>query len=351
VKNKFKPQQVIVKMSSPIANVVLPVESVAPVKAPRKPTLPAKLQKFMMFGFAFVAKLQALDLLTTEAVDSALDELKLMAPLDEQIAYFGDYLAKESVKASNKAMRSWITQKKKPLKAPKAPKAPKEKKVKEPKLNADGTVKEKKPRAKKAVVVATNSGDDLIANLVDAAQSTTPAQEEKKSKKVKKDPKAAALVQETTPLVVDTPVGLTEETAPVVADTKLKKVKAEKPVKEAKVKAEKETKPEKPVKAEKETKPVKAPKEKVEKPKKETKAKKDTVVDPIPEPIAQPETLPETEADDDDDDDDDAIHAREFIFNGTTYLIDTNSNLIYDLHSQDLLGKYDPSSLTIAFDQ
>ena len=335
-------------MSSPIANVVLPVESVAPVKAPRKPTLPAKLQKFMMFGFAFVAKLQALDLLTTEAVDSALDELKLMAPLDEQIAYFGDYLAKESVKASNKAMRSWITQKKKPVKAPKEPKAPKEKKVNEPKLNADGTVKEKKPRAKKAVLVATNSGDDLIANLVDAAQSTTPVQEEKKSKKAKKETKTP-VVQETTPLVVETPVGLTEETAPVVAETKLKKVKAEKPVKEVKVKADKETKPvkeTKPDKPVKETKPVKAPKEKAEKPKKETKAKKETVVDPIPEPIAEPEPEPEA-----DDDDDDAIHAREFIFNGTTYLIDTNSNLIYDLLSQDLLGKYDPSSLTILFDQ
>lgn len=45
--------------------------------------------------------------------------------------------------------------------------------------------------------------------------------------------------------------------------------------------------------------------------------------------------------DDQEDEEEEEIHAREFVFNGKSYLIDENTDEIYDIETQDLIGKFD----------
>ena len=45
--------------------------------------------------------------------------------------------------------------------------------------------------------------------------------------------------------------------------------------------------------------------------------------------------------DEEDDQEEEEIHAREFVFNGKSYLIDENTDEVYDIETQDLIGKFD----------
>lgn len=47
---------------------------------------------------------------------------------------------------------------------------------------------------------------------------------------------------------------------------------------------------------------------------------------------------------DDEDEEEEEIHAREFIFNGKQYLIDENSNEVYDYETQEPIGTFDKES-------
>ena len=46
----------------------------------------------------------------------------------------------------------------------------------------------------------------------------------------------------------------------------------------------------------------------------------------------------------DDEEEEEEIHAREFIFNGAHYLIDENTNDLYDIETQDMIGRFDKTA-------
>ena len=302
-----------------------PVKEVKP-KAPRKPTLAAKYNKMLVFGYSLTESLRAKGVFSDELVEQVFSELHLMSPVDEQVTYYESVLSQAGANA--KVMKKFIAAKNKPVKEPKV----------------------RKPRAKKSVTVQSDASDeDVIQNLVDAARDVAP--------KVKKPRKKAD---------VDPPIEVPDIKAPVEGpEVKAKKSKAKKAEAEAPVEVpepnDKKTKAKKteavPVEApepkEKKTKakkteavPVEAPepKEKKTKAKKaeavpveapEPKAKKEPKTEVKPKtktevkPKAKMEPEPEPEHDDDDDDDDEEILTKETSIDGVPFLIDQHNNL-YD---------------------
>jgi hypothetical protein len=253
-------------------------------KAPRKPTLPAKYSKMLVFGYSLVESLRAKGLFDDELVEQLFSELHLMSPLDDQIAYYDNVLSQASANA--KVMKKFVADKNKPVKEPKV----------------------RKPRAKKAVTVKSDaSDDDVIQNLVDAARDVSEAPvAEKKEKKPKKEKKVVEVPVAEAPVVLETPV------------VKEKKAKKEKKVVEAPVVQTPVV--EAPV--------VQAPvvqetkKEKKAKAKKDKKEKKAEVPLPLPVPVAD---------NDDVDDDDEEIVTKETLIDGQTFLIDQNNNLYHPI--------------------
>jgi hypothetical protein len=313
-------------MSSPIENQT-PIETViVKDKKPKKIVLSAKLQKFMVFGYAFVQQLQAANLLTEDgAFESALGQLHLFDSVDEQTQFYNNFL--EGSAATGKLMRKYIQDKNKPPKAEKKPRAPRKKVVKaetdtETDPNNASTVemvdsekppaKTRKPRAKKSVKVVNDTENNIIGQLVAAAQNDeepvitvevpvveAPAPKEKKPRK-KAEPKPK----------VDA----------VVTETKSKDVEAEKKEKKPRKKAE--------AKAATATTPT------------ELVVTNELVNEPIVEKVATPVLENEEE-------DEDEIHTREFVLNGVTYLIDDDNNVYSTNEDHDHIGVYDTVSKTI----
>jgi hypothetical protein len=264
-----------------------PVKEVKP-KAPRKPTLPAKYSKMLVFGYTLAESLRAKGVLSDELVDQVFDELRLMSTLDDQVSYYESVVSQAGANA--KVMKKFIAAKNKPVKEPKV----------------------RKPRAKKTVTVQSDaSDDDVIQGLVDAARDVAEPKEKKQRKNTKKG--------------VEVPVEAKAEKEPKAKAEKEPKAKAEK---EPKAKAEKELK----VKAEKELK-TKAEKEPKVKAEKEPKTKKE------PKAKAEKEPLPESDSldnDPNDDDDEEEILTKETTVDGIPFLIDQHNNL-YDPVSHDFV--------------
>lgn len=253
-----------------------PQEESEAEKKPRKPTLSAKYTKFVVFGYSMVNALVAAGLIPEDQVDVAYAQIKLMDSVEDQTAFYSNFL--ENLSASGKAMKKFVNDKKKPPKEPKVrkprakkadsdaePKAPKEKKPrakKEAKSESESEPKEKKPRAKKSVTVESDANVDLISNLVNAAQA---------------DPIPA----------------------PVEAPAEAPKAKKESKAKEPKAKEPK------------------------------AKAKKETPAAPVVEPT------PALEAEDDDDE---VIQTRETVIDGETFLVDQEGNL-YDPETHEFVRK------------
>ena len=298
-------------MSSPIANV----EIVAP-KAPRvkKPTLPAKYNKFLSFGFWFLNKMDA------TVRDQLFPELKLFSTIEDQSAFFQTYLDEAS--ASNKIMRKTVAAFHKP-----------------PKVRA-----EKKSRKSSKPVAAES--DDLIAKLIaDANGSSEPAPAsaeapvQEKPKKSRKSTKKA-----------DEPVAEAAADAPVQEKpkkaTKKSTKKAEEPVAEAATEAPAQEKPKKATK--KSTKKAEEPVEPTtvaaseapaqEKPKKTTKKSTKKAEEPV-----APAPTPTTDAVSPDDDSDEIQTRIVTIDGGKQFLIDSEFNL-YDISSHEQIGKFDPQT-------
>ena len=277
-------------------------------KAPRKPTLAAKYNKMLVFGFALTESLRAKGVFSDELVEQVFAELHLMSPLDDQVSYYESVLSQASANA--KVMKKFIAAKNKPVKEPKV----------------------RKPRAKKTVTVQSDaSDDDVIQNLVDAARNETKEKKPRKNAKKAEEPvveepkpkgKTKKAKAEEAPAVEEPkPKGKAKkakaEEAPVVEEPKpkgkTKKAKAEEApvVEEPKPKGKaKKVKAETPV--------LDSPAPAVEPPKTKAKAKKPEP-EPEPEPVVQ----------DDDDDDDDEILTKETTIDGQLFLIDQNNNL-YD---------------------
>jgi len=252
-----------------------PVKEVK-LKAPRKPTLPAKYSKMLVFGYALTESLRAKGVLSDELVEQVFDELRLMSTLDEQVSYYESVVSQAGAQA--KVMKKFIAAKNKPVKEPKV----------------------RKPRAKKTVTVQSDAtDDDVIQGLVDAARDVEKPKEKKPRKNAKK----------TDEVPVEVPIEVPLE--PTAKAEKEPKAKAEK---EPKAKAEKEPK----AKAEKE------PKAKAEK---------------EPEPLPPVSAHGADHHDDDDDDDDEEILTKEITIDGHLFLIDQNNCLYNTLPPHDFIRK------------
>tara|TARA_E500000178_G_C16934239_1_gene713204 strand:+ start:274 stop:1068 length:795 start_codon:yes stop_codon:yes gene_type:complete len=151
----------------------------APVKKERKPTLSDKYSKFLVSNFNLIKILETKELISAEAVEAAYSEIKLLAPIEEQVEYYEAFLASAKGSKGNPGIKSqmkkFVTQRNKP------PKAPRVKKERKPKTETTDAVastnetkakKERKPRAKKETKVSDDTQNDVVAQLVEAANSS-----------------------------------------------------------------------------------------------------------------------------------------------------------------------------------
>ena len=284
-----------------ISNTVV-TETEVKAKAPRvkKPTLSAKYSKFLVFGYGLVQSLQAQGVLTDEGVEAAYGELKLLSSVEDQSQFYESVL--DQSKETGKVMRKYVTQR---LAPPKAPRARKPRAKKEATVDATKEKPEKKSvaRTKKAVRVESDASNDIVAELVDAANAepVVSAEEKKAAKAEAKEAKEA------------------EKKAKAEAK------EAEKKAKEAEKKAKAEAKEKAKVDA-------KAAKEAEKKAKVETK---------VEAPVAAAAASTE-----DDEEEGEEIHTQEIDINGKTYLIDNENNL-YSCVTHDEIGKYDANAKSI----
>ena len=292
-----------------VAQKVAPAEG-EKEKKPRKPSLKEKHSRFLVSNYTLIQFLSSKGLLTDEAVESAYSEIKLMAPVEDQEAFYESYLSES--KTTKKAMTKFVKDRNKPPKAPKKTRAKK----------ADGETAPKKSRAKKITTVANDTEVDVVA------QATA------------NDEVASDLVNELTAAAtaVDTEVVIvaqaTPETQPVeVAEAPgapKKEPKAKKEVVKKEPKAKKEVAKKEP----------KAKKEVAEKKPKATKKSKKEETPIVAAPVVVEEAKEEEEEDEE-------IHTQEIEIAGKSYLIDGDNN-IYSVDTHDEIGTYDATTNTIS---
>lgn len=269
-------------MSSPINNQIVATSPVAEkkVKAPRKPTLSAKYSKLLVANYSMIQMLSAKGLLSDEAVETAYSAIKLFDSIEDQTAFYEASI--EGSKATSKTMKKFVTQRLKPPKAPRAKKAKKE-------VDPNAQPKAKKPRTKKETKVAKDTEQDIVAQLVEAANAPmTP---------------------------IGSPPAVPVE-PPAVAK-KERKPRAKKTDAVATAVAE-------DINAAAE---VKAPKEK------KPRAKKVKATTPVPVPAPVEEVA-------NDESEDEEIHTQEITIGNKTFLIDTENNL-YSVDTHDQVGTFD----------
>ena len=339
-------------MSAVLDNVVLPTAEVVTKTKTKKPVLPAKLGKFLVFGYAFVTDLQASGVLTDDLVERAYDLLRVFASVEEQTLYYQNFLDQST--ATAKVLRKFVANRSKP------PKPLKNKKN----TGADaGTSRASKPRAKKSVRVVSDAANDLIGQIVAAANSDLPldttvvtdgtAEVKAKKPRAPRKPKTTAAAADPIPIALpDTAID------PVVSNDVVTEPALDATT--AEVKAKKPRAPRKPKTAAVDTTAATAvdtvvPDVKTKKPRAPRKPKTvdtppteplvlDTVV--VPLAVEPPSVRPSTPLLPDDEDDDDAINATEFIYDGTQYLIDDQYNVYFN-DTHELAGRYDPISKTL----
>ena len=283
----------------------------------KKPTLSGKYSKFMIFGYSFVQSLHAEGALTDEGLEAAYSQLKMFDSVDSQTDFYEQIL--EQGKASGVVMRKLIRQRNAPPKAPKEKKARKPRAKKEEAAGADAPAavdasgaeapkekKARKPRAKKTTNVVQDTNNDLIAEIVSAANEN--------------------------PLEAAAPPAVAKEEAP-------KEKKARKP----RAKKTDEKKEEVPVtpNASSDAKDVAAPK-KASKPraKKADEKKKEEA------PVANLTAVMDAAAEELEEED---VVTQEIIIGGTTYLIDEENNL-YSVDTHEEMGTYNPETQEISRD-
>ena len=256
-------------------------------KKEKKPTLSAKYSKFLVFGYGFVKSLESQGVLNAEGVETAFAELKLMSSVEEQTQLYESFLAQS--KETGKVMRKFVALRNKPPKAPKAPRAKK----------SDAAGAEKKPRAKKTSRVENDSENDLVSQIVTAANTVDAAPA--KSKEEKEAEKVAAKAA--------------KEAEKVAA--KEAKAAAAKEAKEAKAAAAKEAK----AASKKNTKAVEAP---------------------APEAVEAPTQVEEEEEEEE-------IHTQEIVIGNKSYLLDEENN-VYSVDTHEQIGTFNAETQTISAD-
>ena len=289
-----------------VAKKVAPAEGEQEKKA-RKPSLKEKHSRFLVSNYSLIQFLSSKGLLTDEAVESAYSEIKLLAPVEDQEAFYESYLSES--KTTKKAMTKFVKDRNKPPKAPKKTRAKK----------ADGETAPKKSRAKKNTTVANDTEVDVVAQATandggvsDLVNELTAA--------------ATAVDTEAVMVAPATPETQTVEVAEAPGAPK-KEPKAKKEGAKKEPKAKKEG-------AKKEPKAKKEVAEK--KPKATKKSKKEET--PI---VAAPVVVEEEEEEDEE------IHTQEIEIAGKSYLIDGDNN-IYSVDTHDEIGTYDATTNTIS---
>ena len=284
-----------------VAKKVAPAEG-EQEKKPRKPTLKEKHSRFLVSNYTLIQFLSSKGLLTDEAVESAYSEIKLMAPVEDQEAFYESYLSES--KTTKKAMTKFVKDRNKPPKAPKKTRAKK----------ADGETAPKKSRAKKNTTVANDTEVDVVA------QATA------------NDGGASDLVNELTAAAtaVDTEAVMV---APATPETQTVEVAEAPGAPKKEPKAKKEPK----VKKEVVKKEPKAKKEVAEKKPKATKKSKKEETPIVAAPVVVEEAKEE----------DEEIHTQEIEIAGKSYLIDGDNN-IYSVDTHDEIGTYDATTNTIS---
>ena len=266
-------------------------------KKARKPTLSAKYSKFMVFGYNFVQSLRASDILNDEGLENAYAQLKMFDTVDTQSEFYEQFLSQ--IGESGKVMRAFIVQRNKPPKAPRKPRA-KKAAATTTETTTTETAKEKKPRkprTKKTTEVVQDTQNDVISEIVAAANA---------------DPLENIAV---------------ETTEPAVKEKKARKPRAKKTT-EKKATEPATTTPEK-----KSTEPVKTPEKKA--PRAPKKKKVETHVEVTP-PFVESEELEEEE-----------IVTQEIVIGGETYLIDGDNNL-YSTQTHLEVGTYNQDTKEIS---
>lgn len=303
-------------------------------KKPKKPTLSAKYQKFMIFGYAFVKQLQEANLLVDDnSLDVSFTQLRLFASVEDQTQFYSNFLDESS--ATGKLMRKFIQDKNKPPKGNKKPRAPRKKadvsvSEGEDQSQEKPPAKVRKPRAKKSITVVNDTENNIIGQLVAAAQNEEPVVTpvvvaEKKPRK-----KAVDKVTPT-PVEVPTPVEPVEETA----NTEVKET--EKKDKKPRKKAESKTDSVETDKKEKKPRKKAEPKTKTN----SVEDKKTTETKPLTNELVN-EPIVETKEEEEDE-----IHTREFVLNGVSYLIDDDNNVYSVDESHDHIGVYNATTKKI----
>ena len=358
-------------MSANNIEIVVAESSVATQKKVKVPTLSGKYIKFLVFGNWFIDRLAVSDEATVEAMR---EQLELFAGVSKQTEMFDLFF--QEIKDSTKSMKALIRKHNAPPKKEKKPRA----------KASDGTETEKKRgRKKKATEVVHDKQDDLVAEIVAAAQgqgtdgspnpSLMVAEPQPKKKYVRK-PKVAGASPPACPplselvadLIVEQPLAIAEpvaeqkvEIVAVAEPETQKKVKAVKKTDEEKL-AEKTAKDaeklaEKAVKdaeklAEKTAKDAEKLAEKTakdaeklaEKAKKDAeKAKKDAdkllaKADKADKKKKTPPTSPTAHTNNDTDDELELdVRKITCASSGLSYLLD-NDNNVYDIHSHIIVG-------------
>jgi hypothetical protein len=293
----------------------------------KKPTLPAKYSKNLVFGFWLLQNLQDQGLLTDHK--TALDLLQVFSDVPQQKALIDGFF--DEVKVTSKNMKLLVRANNKPSKKTK-------------KTNSDDstdtTVAKKRGRKVKPVEVPLlEPQESLIQNLVAAANTNTD-----NTDNTDKKTSAIAAVND---LITSNPVKDNKEKVvkeKVVKEKVVKeKVVKEKVVKEKVVK-EKVVK-EKVVKAKKDV-------EKKEVEKKEVVMEEEEyskVNEVVQDTEQQQEQEQEQEQEQDQEDDDEVeveIEAQPFTHDGVSYFIDKDFNL-YHHESFDKIGSFDHASNSI----
>lgn len=293
-------------------------------KKARKPTLSAKYSKFMVFGYNFVQSLRASDILNDEGLENAYAQLKMFDTVDTQSEFYEQFLSQSG--ESGKVMRKFIVQRNKPPKAPRKPRAKKAATTTEPTTTEPTTTetakekKPRKPRTKKTTEVVQDTQNDVISEIVAAANAdpleniavettTEPAVKEKKARK----PRAKKA---------------TEPSSENKTEEDFAKEEQERMKRKALLAKMAATTPEK-----KSTEPVKTPEKKA--PRAPKKKKVETQVEVTP-PLVESEELEEEE-----------IVTQEIVIGGETYLIDGDNNL-YSTQTHLEVGTYNQDTQEIS---
>ena len=362
-------------MNANVENVIIMDGSVLnDTKSKRvvKPKLSSKYEKYLVFGYWYSNMLFELGSIDNLVITAMLDKLRMYESLENQTALF-DTFELESA-ATQKTVRKLISDYHKPSKVSRV--------SKKPAVSSDSVSGETmKCRKKKAAQVVVDKNDDFINQLV-AAANTNESATELQSSTI--DAETVIQTVEVSQNIQSSEINILSTGSPKKLTTVKDKAKdaeklakeakkqAEKLEKEAKKEAEKLAKEEVKTKAKprtkspskKETEGGVANKEVKTKPdaKKEPKEKKASAkkaaIPLVAEVVQENIVIVQEQNDDDDDshhtrkledsDNEEEIHAREFIFNGKKYLIDEKTSELYDIETQDLIGKFDSETNTIS---